>query len=240
MSGAEETAMMNRAGGIMQARVTASGNSMTRHALVAGSTGLIGSHLLRRLLADSRYERVSVLVRRPLVQAHPKLTAIVTDFHDLESLGSALQADDVFCCLGTTLAKAGSKQAFEAVDYELVMRLARATKAAGSRQFLVVSSMGASVRALAFYSQVKGRVERDLRTLGFASLHLIRPSLLLGERPESRMLEDIGQRLAPVIGRLLPERYKPIEADTIAAALLQIAVSEQSGAHVHEAPFATS
>ena len=213
---------------------------MTRHALVAGSTGLIGSHLLRRLLADARYERVSVLVRRPLAQAHPKLTAIVTDFSDLESLGSALQADDVFCCLGTTRAKAGSKQAFEAVDYELVMRLARATKAAGSRQFLVVSSMGASVDAMAFYSQVKGRVERDLRALGFASLHIFRPSLLLGERAESRALEGLGQRLAPVIGGLFPQRYKPIEAYTVAAAMLQAAVGERPGAQVHEAPFATA
>jgi uncharacterized protein YbjT (DUF2867 family) len=212
---------------------------MTRHALVAGSTGLIGSQLLRRLLADARFDRVSVLVRRPLAQAHPKLTAIVTDFDDLESLGSALQADDVFCCLGTTRAKAGSKQAFEAVDYELVMRLARATKAAGSRQFLVVSALGANVGSMAFYSQVKGRVERDLRTVGFASLHIFRPSLLLGERAESRRLEGLGQRLAPVIGGLLPARYKPIEADTVAAALLQAAVSERSGTHVHEAPFAT-
>ena len=212
---------------------------MTRHALLAGSTGLIGSHLLRRLLADARYERVSVLVRRPLAQTHPKLAVIVTDFSDLESLGSALQADDVFCCLGTTRAKAGSKQAFEAVDYELVMRLARATKAAGSRQFLVVSSMGASLAALAHYSRVKGRVERDLRTLGFAALQIIRPSLLLGERPESRTLEDIGQKLAPVVGSLLPERYKPIDADTVAAALLQAAISERPGAQVLEAPFAT-
>lgn len=212
---------------------------MTRHALVAGSTGLIGSHLLRRLLADARFDRVTVLVRRPLAQAHPKLNVIVTDLRDLESLGSALQADDVFCCLGTTRAKAGSKQAFEAVDYELVMRLARATKAAGSRQFLVVSALGANVDSMAFYSQVKGRVERDLRTLGFASLHIFRPSLLLGERAESRTLEGLGQRLAPVIGGLLPTRYKPIEADTVAAALLQAAVSERPGAHVHEAPFAT-
>ncbi len=217
---------------------------MSRHALLAGASGLIGRHLLRRLLAEPRYERISVLVRRPLTDpglaAQPRLSQIVGDLDDLDALGDALRADDVFCCLGTTRAKAGSREAFEQVDYELVLQLARAARKAGSRQFLLVSAVGANPDALAFYSRVKGRAECDLRRVGYASLHILRPSLLLGSRDESRPLEAIAQRVAPYLNRMLARRlqhYRAVPADTVAAALLKAALADRPGVHVHEAPF---
>jgi uncharacterized protein YbjT (DUF2867 family) len=216
---------------------------MSRHALIAGATGLIGSHLLKLLLADSRYDRVTVLVRRPLKRPHAKLHEIVTDYSDLARHSTELAVDDVFCCLGTTRAKAGSKQAFEAVDYGLVMALAKATREAGARQFLLVSAVGASPRATAFYSRVKGRVELDLRRLDFEALHIVRPSLLLGERDESRPLEALAQIVAPYLTRLVQRswpRYAPVSGEEVAAALRHAALSGQRGVHVHEAPFAVS
>ena len=136
-----------------------------RTALVAGATGAVGKLLLERLLADARYGRVKVLTRRPLAQNHPKLEALTLDDTGPALLGAKLAADDVFCCLGTTLKKAGSKAAFERVDYHLVLELARAARAQGAEQFLVVSSVGASLKAGSFYLRVKARMEQAVQEL---------------------------------------------------------------------------
>ncbi len=214
---------------------------MTRTALVAGPTGLVGQHLLQRLLLDPAYTAVRALSRRPLDLRHERLQVVQTDFYHLPSLGAALQVDDVFCCLGTTLNKAGSRAAFEDVDYRMVIELANATQAAGAHQFIAVSAVGASTRSPAFYNRVKGRMEAAVSALNFAAVHIVRPSLLLGSRGEKRPSEEFAQKVSPLlsplfVGPLL--RYRPVAAEDVAEAMLRLALRGEHGVHAHHLPLA--
>lgn len=212
---------------------------MNRTAVVAGATGLVGGALLRQLLASGDYARVTVLGRRAPAERSGKLKFVASDFTNLESLAAELAVDDVFCCLGTTLRKAGSQAAFERVDYHMVVDLARAAKKAGARQFLVVSSVGTSARSPAFYSRTKARMEQAVGEVGFATTHVVRPSLLLGRRAESRPAEDLAQKLAPLVAPLMRGRlrkYRPVRADDVAAALVQLALRGERGLHLHHLP----
>lgn len=215
---------------------------MTRTALVAGATGLVGTHLLHELLARPEYGDVRVLGRRPPPLESPRLHFLQTDFGDLDTLGPALAADDVYCCLGTTIRKAGSQAAFERVDYHMVVDLARAAHKAGAHRFLVVSAVGASVSSPAFYSRVKGRMEQAVGALPFEAVHVVQPSLLLGERAEARPAERLGQLAAPLLAPLLRgalARYRPIEAAEVARSLVTLALRADRGVHVHHLPLAT-
>jgi len=212
---------------------------MARIALVAGATGLVGSALLRRLADDASYREIRVLGRRPPAHESTKIKFIATDFGDLPSHAAALAADDVFCCLGTTIKVAGSRPAFERVDYHMVVDLARYAHKAGAKRFLVVSAVGASERSTVFYSQVKGRMESAVRQLPFEAVHIVRPSLLLGERAESRPGEKLGAIVAPLLAPLLVgplAKYRAVSAEDVAAALLQLARSPAKGAQVHHLP----
>lgn len=213
---------------------------MTRTALIAGHTGLVGRHLLQDLLGDTRYGRVIALGRRLPAVTHPKLHALQTDFSGLSALGPAIAADEVFCCLGTTLKAAGSRAAFERVDYHMVVELARATRAAGAKSFLMVSSLSASPRSPVFYSRVKGRAEQTVTELGFECLHILRPSLLLGDREERRPGEAIAQVLMPLADAVLRgglAKYRAIRGEDVARAMLRLAAREDlRGAQVWTLP----
>jgi len=213
---------------------------MARTALIAGSTGLVGQSLLELLLESPAYTRVKALGRRSPAQAHPKLEFLESDFEDLAALGERLAADDVYCCLGTTTAKAGGRAGLERVDYHMVVDLARAARAAGARQFLVVSAVGASLRSPAFYSRVKARMERAVAEAGYQTVHILQPSLLLGPRRERRPAEDLAQRAAPLLNLLLHGplyKYRAVRGQEVAAALLALAQQPASGVHVHQLPF---
>ena len=210
-----------------------------RTALVAGATGAVGNALLERLLADARYGQVKVLTRRPLAQSHPKLESLALDDKGPALLGAKLAADDVFCCLGTTLKKAGSKAAFERVDYHLVLELARAARAQGAEQFLVVSSVGASLKASSFYLRVKARMEQAVQELGYNSSHVLRPSLLIAARQESRPGERLAQKLAPLFSPLLAGKlaiYRAVPAADVATAMVTLALRRSPGTHTHHLP----
>lgn len=212
---------------------------VVRTALVAGATGAVGSALLALLLADARYGQVKVLLRKPLDTTHPKLVQLTLTEAGPARLGNALAADDVFCCLGTTQKKAGSKAAFERVDYHLVLDVARAARSSGARQFLVVSSVGAALKARSFYLRVKARMEQAVLDLGFDATHILRPSLLIAERSESRPGEWLGQQLAPLINPLLKgglAKYRSISAEDVAAAMLTLALRDLPGGQVHHLP----
>lgn len=214
---------------------------MGRVAVVAGATGLVGSALLRRLAADPDWSEIRVLGRRPPEHTGGSVRFVATDFSDLAAHAAELAVEDVFCCLGTTLRTAGSRAAFERVDYHMVVDLARAAHKAGARRFLVVSAVGASERSLAFYSRVKGRMEKAVGALAFKAVHVVRPSLLLGERRESRPGEHAGQQLAPLLAPLLAgplRKYRAVEADDVAAALVTLARTPATGTHVHHLPLA--
>ncbi len=194
------------------------------HACIAGASGLVGGHLLDELLADPRFERITVLVRRPLGRQHPKLHEVQVDFLNLNLLpAGTFQADETFCCLGSTIRKAGSQKAFREVDFDAVIGLAQAAFSAGTRSFSVVSALGADPASRVFYNRVKGEAERSLQQIGFETLRVFRPSLLLGARPEFRAGERAAAALAPILRPLLSgplKRYRPIEAYTVARAML--------------------
>ena len=136
-------------------------------ALIAGASGLIGSQLLPLLLNGDRYERVNVLTRSALHLEHPKFKNLVVNFDQLSSSGQLLEADDVFCCLGTTMKKAGSKEAFRKVDHTYPLELAKVSKQCGARQYLLVSALGANKNSSIFYNAVKGEVEEAIAAIGF-------------------------------------------------------------------------
>jgi uncharacterized protein YbjT (DUF2867 family) len=212
---------------------------MARTALVAGATGLVGTALLQLLATDAEYREVRVLGRRPPAQAGAKVRFIESDFGTLAALARELAVDDVFCCLGTTIRKAGSQEAFERVDFRMVVDLARATQQAGAKRFLVVSAVGASAHAAAFYSRVKGRMEQAVRELPFEAVHIVRPSLLLGDRAERRPAEQAAQVVAPWLAPVLRgplAKYRAVPADEVAAALVTLARRPAKGAHVHHLP----
>jgi uncharacterized protein YbjT (DUF2867 family) len=204
----------------------------TRTALVAGASGLVGGSLLDTLLADPRYREVHSFGRRALPRQHPKLVQHTVDFARLG--GEALPAaQDAFCCLGTTIKKAGGQEAFRAVDHDAVLAFARAARAAGVQRFLVVTALGANARSRIFYNRVKGQVEEALASLSFESLVILQPSLLLGERLERRA----GERAAVAVSRALepllrPLSSRPIEARTVARAMVALAREAQLGVRV--------
>ena len=197
-----------------------------KNALLAGATGLIGGYLLRRLLAHPSYARVEILVRRELPIRDPKLTQHIVEFARLSDGAPGVAPDDVFCCLGTTIRKAGSEEAFRRVDYDYPLALARFAKAAGAGKFLMVSALGADPKSAVFYNRVKGEVEQAIAAIGLPAAYSFRPSLLTGPRAEHRPGEKIGIAVGKLIAPLLIgalRKYRPIHADTVAAAMVYAA-----------------
>ena len=201
-------------------------------AIVAGATGLVGGECLRQLLASPRYERVIVVTRRELGAAarHDKLREVVVEFDRLGDAKARLRGDHVFCALGTTIRKAGSQAKFRAVDYEYPLWLARLALQNGARHFSVVSALGASRSSPFFYSRVKGEVEEGLRQMGWPSLGIFRPSVIAGERAESRPLERVSEHLL----RFAPATWRPVPARDIAGAMIAVALREPPGVTVIE------
>ena len=210
----------------------------TRNALIAGATGLIGNFCLQALLDDPDYATVIALVRKPLLITHPKLKVILSNFDNLQNDLAGIQADDVYCCLGTTIKKAGSQEAFRKVDLSLVVMIAGLMKQQGAEQFLVVSALGADKDAKVFYNRVKGETEAALQELGYPCLRIIRPSLLLGPREEFRLGEKVAAMLTPLLQPLLCgglKKYRPVEAEKVAQFMVKVAREQPiSGVHVYE------
>lgn len=201
-----------------------------RTALLAGATGLVGCAVLTRLLASPRYRKVVVLVRRPLGAMAPKLEQQVVDFGRIEAHSLAVAVDDVFCCLGTTIKVAGSRAAFRRVDHDYPVALARMAAANGAQRFAMISSLGADPGSSVFYSRVKGETEADVAALALPHYWFLRPSLLAGQRAETRVGERIGLAVAGLIGPLMigaMRRYRAIHADTVAAAMLALVSSDR-------------
>jgi len=210
---------------------------VSRTALLAGATGLIGSHVLQLLLANDAWSRVVTVGRRPSPELHVKLEQRVLDLGELETVSDLPHVDDVFCCLGTTIKQAGSQPAFRRVDHAFVLGIAHAGLHAGAKQFLLVSAIGADAASRVFYSRVKGETESAIRKLTLQSVQIFRPSLLLGERSEFRLGERIAMVVAPplsllLVGRL--RRYRPIRAETVARAMVNLAREAPRGPNVFE------
>lgn len=204
--------------------------------LLAGATGLVGGHCLTQLLADEDIGRVTVFTRRPLARTDPKLTTQVVDFDHLDRHAEAIDADIALCCLGTTHRIAGSPEAFAKVDHIYVAELARLAAARGIPRFALVSAVGADPGSPVFYNRIKGRAEAAVSELPFRAVHILRPSLLLGKRPEPRPVEDWSKPLAPLWSLFLWgsfSRYRPVAAEIVATRMVELAKSDQEGVHVH-------
>lgn len=191
---------------------------MEKTALLLGATGLVGSHLLQQLLENPHYARVVALSRRPLAMQHPKLHQEILDFDHPDA--AKIKGDDVFCALGTTLAKAGSKEAQYKIDCTYPFEIGKIARQNGARQYLLVSSVGADAKSSNFYLKTKGDLEEKIRGLDFEHFVAVRPSFLMGERKEFRLLEKIGIVLARIFAPLIPRRYRGIEAEKVARALI--------------------
>jgi uncharacterized protein YbjT (DUF2867 family) len=204
-----------------------------RTAAVLGATGLVGERVARLLLGDARWGRVAAIGRRSPPIADAALVRVEGDLLADGPWLDALAVDDVFCCVGTTIAKAGSEAAFRAVDHDAVVRAAAAARQRGAAQFLVVSSMGADPRSRVFYSRVKGEMEAAVAAIGFPCCQVLRPSLLLGPRAERRRGERAAALLMRPLGPLLG-RYRPIHRDAVAAAMVRIAAASPAGLNVYD------
>ena len=190
-------------------------------ALVVGASGLIGKHLTHKLLASQYYQKVTIIVRKKLDIEHQKLEQLVMDFDKIDT--SKIIADDIFCCLGTTMKQAGSKDAFYKVDFTYPLNFAKAGLANGAKQFLVITAMGADERSWIYYNRVKGEIEKALSDLRFPTLIILRPSMLAGERENPRMGEKIGKIVMDFFAPLIPDNYKVIAGEKVAQAMLELA-----------------
>lgn len=193
-------------------------------ALIAGSSGLIGKQLIQKLIESDQYKLIYSISRKQSATADPKLKEIVTDFDHLSELKFDESVDDVFCTLGTTIKKAGSRQNFKKVDYRYIIDLANLTRQAGASKFIVVSSMGADPKSSIFYNQVKGMTENALKGVGFDHLIILRPSLLLGDRAEFRFGEKLSSVFMKVFKFMIPDKYKAIEGAKVAACMVKMAI----------------
>lgn len=203
---------------------------MGKTALIAGASGQVGGYLLALLLQSDTYDKVISIGRKNLEITNPKLQQIIVDFDNPDTL--KIEANDVFCCLGTTIKKAKTKERFRQVDYGYPMALARETLAAGATRFMVISSMGSALDSAIFYAKVKAEMERDLSTLPFISLGIFKPSMLLGPRKEFRFGELIGKFFMQVFAFIIPIKYKGVHAATVAKAMLHYANSTIKGTQI--------
>jgi uncharacterized protein YbjT (DUF2867 family) len=204
-----------------------------RTALVAGCTGLIGSQLLKLLLSDQRYSKVIAISRHPL-EPEPKLVTIVTDFAGIGRFSGELIADDVFCCLGTTMKQAKSKEAFRQIDFEYPVLLAKIVRQNGAKQFLLVSALGANADSVIFYNKIKGQTEDAILKTGFDSVFIARPSLLTGPRVENRPTEQAAIKVYKILNFIIPRKFKAIESVRVARALNVLASENRKGEYIYE------
>jgi uncharacterized protein YbjT (DUF2867 family) len=203
-------------------------------AVITGATGLIGRQLLQLLLEDAYYVNVKAVSRKPLDLQHPKLENVVVDFDKLSASAAALKADDAFCCLGTTIRIAKTKEAFRKVDFEYPLEFARVTKNQGATRYWLISALGADKHSSIFYNRVKGEVEEAIQQVSFSSFYIFRPSLLLGDRIEKRQGEGAATIFFKMFGFLIPGKYKAIDSAKVARAMLELAKTGSAGFRILE------
>lgn len=212
-------------------------NDKKFRAVLAGATGLVGKQCLNLLLNHPAYEKVTVLTRREVAVQHPGLRQKIIDFENLKDGLNGVSGDHLFCCLGTTMKKAGSRERFKDVDFKYPLQLAEYASQEQYSQFLVISSLGANPNSPFFYNRVKGELEVALQKVPIKGIQVLRPSLLTGDRSEfrtgERLMSAVFKMLNPILaGRL--KKYRSISASTVARAMVGLAVSELTGFNVFE------
>ncbi|MCA6074146.1 NAD(P)H-binding protein [Fulvivirga sedimenti] len=205
--------------------------------IIAGATGLIGNQLVDLLTQQPGLKTLKLVNRREIEVSSPLIRQIIVDFDHLDDSKDLMSADLAFCCLGTTMKNAGSKEAFYRVDHDYILSFARKVHAAGVQRFFLISSMGADAGSSIYYNRVKGETERDIRTIGFREVRFLRPSLLLGDRNETRTGESIGKFIMTTFGFLLAgplKKYRAIHGRTVARAMVHLAGVPENGIFIHE------
>lgn len=208
--------------------------------LLAGATGLIGSHCLELLLANPNVKKVIAPTRRTIANTSDKLRNVLVDFDRLDEYPELFECDAIICCIGTTSRQAGSKAAFRRVDFQYCADLAELGRSHTAKAFYLVSAIGADAGSLFFYSRVKGELERRLIQLEYDYLSIYRPSLLIGDRHETRLAESLGIRASKVINPFLSgslAQYKAIPAESVAKAMVNectlVGIPQEPGPHVN-------
>ncbi|MEI7978689.1 MAG: NAD-dependent epimerase/dehydratase family protein [Bacteroidota bacterium] len=204
-------------------------------AIIVGSTGLVGSHLLELLTNNSNYSSIKVIVRKTSNNRIRKVNELVVNFNHLSLVKNDLIGDDVFCCLGTTIKNARSKEAFKKVDYEYCVSIAQLCFENGAKNFYIVSALGANKNSSVFYNKVKGEMEEVISKIGFNSIYIFQPSLLLGNRKEFRLGEKIAQFIFKPLSKIMIgslKKYAAIESNKVAYAMNYFSNNNKQGVHI--------
>ena len=188
-------------------------------AIILGATGLTGGLLLEKLLKDPSYERIKLFSRSSVNRNDPKIEEHLIDMFQLEDYSDVFKADVVFCCIGTTKAKTPDKEVYKKIDYGIPVRAAKLAKENVIKTFIVISSLGADENSSVFYNKTKGEMQRDVLLQKVEKTYVLQPSLIVGNRNESRFGEDLASFFMKIFAFLIPKKYKMIKAETIAEAM---------------------
>ena len=209
---------------------------MSKKAIIAGASGLIGSKLLTILLQKPDYDEVLILVRKELPLSHKKLVQLVIDFEKLEHYKKAITGHALFCCLGTTKKKTPDLSIYRKIDHDYPLQLAQLANQNNIGHYHLVSSLGADSKSSAYYTRIKGETEDDIRQVGIKSLYIYRPSILTGDRNEYRPAEKIAVFIMKLINPLLMgglKKYRSIPAQTVAMAMYNESLKNEEGVFIH-------
>ena len=199
--------------------------------LILGATGLVGRNALVQALARPAVTQVIAPTRKPLATKDKLMNPVAPKLELLLSEVASWEPDAAICATGTTIKKAGSKEAFRSVDHDLPLAFAQRAHQASTQNFALVSAIGASVDSYFFYSRVKGELERDIREIGFRSLTILRPGIIGGKREESRFAEGVALGLSRILAPILPKKFHVNPAAKIAAVTLDSIVAAEPGCH---------
>lgn len=209
---------------------------MSKAAVIAGSSGLVGTELLHQLCASKAYSRIVLLVRRPSGFIHPKVSEVIVDFDHIDNFAEQIRGDVFFSCLGSTRKKTPDKRQYYQIDHDYPLAMARIAANNGMRQFHLISAIGANPASANFYLKLKGETDRDIAALPFDSVHIYRPSFLAGKREEQRLGEKIGLAVFRVLNPLMIgglRQYRSIDVKNVAAAMTRQSLKDKEGIYYY-------
>jgi uncharacterized protein YbjT (DUF2867 family) len=207
-----------------------------KHAIVFGANGLVGSQIVKHLVENDRYEKVTLLNRRNVEIEHPKITFEFMDFRDIHKSWDMIKCDDLFYCIGTTMNHARNKNEFFKIEHDYCINIAKIANHNKVKQFFYISSKGANPKSLFFYNKTKGQIEEGLKKIGFPALHIFRPSVLLGKRSEFRFLESLAKTFLRMFNFLMIgflKEIKAMPASLLAKMIIATASENKAGTHIY-------